>query len=133
MSKSRLPLRRYLFILVIAGILPLAVLSGVGLVAQFEEQRRETLQHAQEITRALDIAVEAELQRSLSSLTVLATSSALQAPDLREFHELSRRALAAQPEWLSINVTTTEGERVADTNVEFGQPLPQIVEMASHR
>ena len=127
----RLPLRRYLFLLVVAGVLPLAILSGVGLLVLYESQRDEIRRRAQEIVRAQAIAVEAELQRSIAALQVMASTPRLQAGDLREFREIAALALETQPHWLGVRLATPSGDRVLDTGVPEGRSMAPVMERES--
>ena len=101
---AQLPLRRYLFLLVIVGLLPLVALSGLGLISLYSQLREETLDHAREIARALATAVDAQLERSTSALQVLSTSPNLDRGDLAAFHGQARRVLATQkPQWAALH------------------------------
>ena len=60
------PLRRRLFLLAIAALVPLALIAGLGLLALVERQRAEARRAGIELTRALATAVDAELGRSIS-------------------------------------------------------------------
>ena len=128
-----LPLRRYLFLLVIAGVLPLATLCGAGLLALYAQQRSETLQHGRDLSRALATAVDAQLQSSIAALTVMATSPLLERGDLAAFHSQALRALEARkPQWAAVHLTSPEGMRLVDTGLGFGSTLPSVVEVESH-
>ena len=92
---ARVALRKHLLVLAIASILPLAILSGIGLLALFDQQRGDAERKALEITRALATAVDAELQRSISVLKVLGAAGSLQRLDIAAFAITARRALQA--------------------------------------
>jgi hypothetical protein len=127
----RIPLRRHLYVLVAAGILPLALLAGVGLVSIFSQQRGESERKALEITRALATALDAELQRSISALQVLAASDALQGSDVGAFDTMSRRTLQSQKQWLNVILYDRTGQELVNTRYPPGQALPQILERES--
>src|SRR5207245_3383847 len=61
-------LRTRLSYLAAAAFLPLALMSGVGLLALVHQQREQAERAGIEVTRALSTAVDAELQRSMSAL-----------------------------------------------------------------
>ena len=73
------PLRRRLLLLAVAGMLPIALMSGVALVAIFYQQRAQAERAGLEISRALSIAIDAELQRSFSALKVVSNATAFAA------------------------------------------------------
>src|SRR5258708_14186422 len=127
----RIPLRRHLFVLVAAGILPLALLAGVGLVSIFSQQRSESERKALEITRALATALDAELQRSISALQVLATSDPLVRGDVAAFDTTARRTLQTQKQWTHLIPPDPPGQEVVNTRYPPGQALPQILERES--
>src|SRR5689334_22302053 len=127
----RVALRRHLFILAVAGILPLAALAGAGLAALFEQQRDDAQRRALEITRALATAVQSELQRSISSLSVHAAAASLQLGDLAQFEVTARRAVATQPQWRTIILSKPTGEPLINTRVAAGQAMPPVIEPRS--
>jgi len=127
---NSVPLRRRLFMLAAAGILPLAVVAGIALLAFFYQQREQAQRAGLEITRALSTAVDAELRRDISVLEVLATSPLLDNDDLAAFLVRSERSLAAQPHWRSMILALPDGTPLMDTRVHQGQ-LPAIAERQS--
>ena len=128
---SGIALRRHLLVLAVAGVLPLALLAGAGLLSIFEQQRNDAQRKALEITRALATAVESELSRTLSSLHVLASSNALDRGDISSFDALARRNLAVQPEWRAITLADAQGQVLTNTRSGPGDKPPPIVERAS--
>jgi signal transduction histidine kinase/ActR/RegA family two-component response regulator len=127
----RLPLRRYLFLLVTAAILPLAVLSGIGLTFIFQDARQEALRHGRDVTRALATAVDAELQGSISALQFLASSNALEDGDIAGFYRRAMRGNARRPDWLSVSLARPNGERLMDSRYAPGSAMPPLVETES--
>src|SRR4051812_5624183 len=72
MSSSRLaPLHRRLLLLVAAALLPVAILSVVGLVLLARQARSEVERGTVETMRAMVSAVDTELQRSVSAVETL--------------------------------------------------------------
>src|SRR5258707_4330821 len=128
---SRVPLRRQLFILAVAGILPLAILALVVLFVLWDQQRSETLRRGLDITRALAIAVDAELQTSFSALRILAASRSLEGRDVESFEALSRRVVATQPNWLGLVLATPKGVVLLNTQHGRDEALPPIYEQES--
>jgi signal transduction histidine kinase/CheY-like chemotaxis protein len=123
------PLRRRLFLLVAVGIIPLAVMSGIGLYLLARQQRIQAWQVGLEFARALGTAVEAELRSSASVLTSLSTSLALDAGDVAGFRERAGRVVSTQPHWAAITLSDLAGKALVDTRVPHGTaPPPSIVE-----
>jgi len=124
------PLRQRLLLLAAAGIVPLAIVSSLALLAYFDQQREQAHRAGIEITRALATAVDAELRRSTSVLEVLATSPLLDTDDLAAFLVRSRRSLATQPQWRMMNLALPDGTQLINTAYATG-PLPNIADRAS--
>src|SRR5580765_9058912 len=125
------PLRRRLFLVVAAAIVPLAVMALIGLLTLLREERQQAERTGIEITRALGTAVDAELRRSVSVLELLAGSPLLDRGELPQFAQLVQRALAVRRFWLAVNLAEPGGKQLMNTQVAPGQPMPEIVERAS--
>jgi hypothetical protein len=106
------PLRRQLLLLATAGVLPLALLAGAGLVVVYGTQREIEQSRAVEITRAIALAVDGELGRSLSALDVLAAAPAFQDHDRAAIAALVARSLATQPHWADLAVSDGSGRPI---------------------
>jgi signal transduction histidine kinase/ActR/RegA family two-component response regulator len=133
-SRSRsVPLRRRLFLLAAAGILPLAVMAGVALHALFEQQRQQAERSTLEITRALATAADAELRRSISVLEALATAVPASPREMEAFDQRLRRVGEQHPNWHGLNLSAVDGQQLVDTQYPRGQKLRPIAEMASFR
>ena len=128
---SGIPLRRRLVLLTAAGILPLAVLAGIGLYALVREQQAEAQRVGGELARSVATAVEVELHSTTSVLEALATSLTLDRDDLSGFLERARRVLALQPNWNAITLVDPSGRPLVDTRHAIGDALPPIAEPAS--
>jgi signal transduction histidine kinase/ActR/RegA family two-component response regulator len=130
-AMRRVPLRRQLFLIAVAGILPLAVLAGVGLHLVFEEQRESQQRRALEITRALATAVDTELKRSQSALQVLTSTIVLDSGDFASFHTVARRAVDSQPTWRSVILSDAFARTLVDTAFPMGAELPPMFSTTS--
>jgi signal transduction histidine kinase/ActR/RegA family two-component response regulator len=127
-----IPLRRRLFLLAAAGILPLVVMAAIGLYALFQQQREQGTRAALEITRALTTAVDGELRRTTSALQILATSYRIDSGEMERFYGRAVRAVESQPQWHLINVFDLEGRQVMNTALPYGAPLPEIIDRESY-
>ena len=125
------PLRRRLFLLAAAGIVPLLVMSGIGLFALAQQQRIQAERIGLELARALATAVDAELRSSISVVQSLATSLALDRDDLSGFQERAQRVLETQPNWAAVFLADPSGQRLVDTRFRPGTVLPPILEKES--
>jgi len=125
------PLRRRLFLLAAVGIVPLLVMSGIGLYALAQHQRIQAERIGLELARALATAVDAELGSSISVLQSLATTVSLDRDDLVGFQERAQRILETQPKWAAVFLADLSGKRLIDTRFGYGAVLPPIAEKES--
>jgi signal transduction histidine kinase/CheY-like chemotaxis protein len=123
------PLRSRLLLLAVAGILPLAVLSGVGLIALIHQQRSEAERTSLDVARALATAVDAELSRSIWGLEVLATSPQLDTGNTSAFEVRARRVLATGSQWRAIFLADAEGTVLMNASEPGGGDDTQTLDM----
>jgi signal transduction histidine kinase/ActR/RegA family two-component response regulator len=120
-------LRRRLFLLAAAGIVPLAATAGIALLALAGEQKAQAERAGIEVTRALATAIDAEINRSVSALQALAQSPSLDTGDLKRFHELMRRLHSVRPDWVTVTLAEASGQQLANASQPFGASLPKVV------
>src|SRR3989442_9487084 len=109
---SVVAVRTGVFYLAAAAFLPLALMSGVGLLELVHQQRQQAERTGIEITRALSTAVDAELQRSISALQVIASSPALERREMSRFYQVIMRAVEYSPTWLTVILAEPSGKQV---------------------
>jgi hypothetical protein len=124
-------LRRRLFLLSVAGVLPLTVMTGLGLNVLVALQREQSRRAGLELARSVATAVDIELRSSMSALKVLATTPTLDRGDLEEFRERAQRVLDRERDWAAVVLTDRTGTALVDTRVAPGAPLPPIAEPGS--
>ena len=130
---SGTPLRRRLFLLAAAVILPLAGMTGIGLYVLARHQREQAEKVGLELAHSVATAVDAELRSSIAVLEALATSRALDEDDIPGLRERATRLLELEPGWAAITLASPAGEVVADTRSGPGAPLPGVSEPESFR
>ncbi|HMC15949.1 MAG TPA: ATP-binding protein [Albitalea sp.] len=119
-------LRRRLFMLAAVGIVPLALMSGIGLLTLVQREREQTERAGLDLTRALSTAVEAELRRSTSLLEAMATSPALDRADFAAFEQAVQRVMSTRPPWRAVLVADTDGRIVLNSG-QVDQPAKRTV------
>jgi signal transduction histidine kinase/ActR/RegA family two-component response regulator len=124
-------LRRRLLLVGAASLLPLAVASGFALLALVDHQKQRAAQSGIEITRALSIAIDGELQRTVAALQALAADPRLATGDLLSHRQLLERAVSGRPDWTEAILHDARGRMLMNTGIPVGAPLPPTVEMAS--
>jgi PAS domain S-box-containing protein len=111
--------------LVAAAILPIALSGAVAIGVLID--RQHTLMEA-ELRASADgllTAVDMELEHQLATLRGLAVSPSLAEGRLEAFHAIAQRVLAAHPEWLTVVLLDSTGQRqLLNTLRPFGVDLP---------
>jgi signal transduction histidine kinase len=120
-------LHRRLFAAILAGLLPLVLLSWLTLAANAEHQKSELIAAAQRTMRAVMTAVDSELEVSQASLETLANSSRLMSGDLAGFDAEARTVMKAHPNWANLVLSTPEDRQLVNLQLPFGAPLPSRV------
>jgi hypothetical protein len=116
-------LRSYLIALVIAALLPLVIFAFTVIVVFSREQRANLDRSLVDTARALSLAVDRELDASIRSLQVLATSEQLQAENnLKEFYDQAASAFKTQPYWGTIALIDEFGDQLLNLRLPFGAP-----------
>ena len=128
---ARVPLRRRLLLLAAAALVPVVVMSGIGLYMLARQQRAQAERIGLELARALATAVDAEQRNAISVLQSLATAATLDRTDLAGFHERTRRVVETQPNWAAVFLADPSGKRLLDSRFPYGSELPSIPERAS--
>ena len=117
-------LRSHLLLLTLVVLLPLA-LFGAGATLWVADRERIAFERgARQRTLALLTAVDTELDGHSETLRALASSYDLQTGDLPAFYRQAMRLLATKEDWRSIVLALPSGERVFDTALPLGTPLP---------
>ena len=121
------PLRRRLFVLTAAGILPLAIAAGIGLLALAQHQRTQAERVGLELARSVATALDAELRSSILVLDAIATTPTLDTDDLFAFRDRARRVLDLEKDWAAIALADRSGKTAR------GHPLRRIRRAARDR
>ncbi|MFN2645049.1 MAG: ATP-binding protein [Burkholderiales bacterium] len=125
-------LRARLLYLAGAAFMPLAIVSGVSLLALMHQQRNQAERAGIELARALSTAVDAELQRSASVLQALGASRFLDGGDLESFYGVARRVLDANPTWFTVILADQRGRQLLNARAPIEVPLGPIIERESY-
>ena len=131
MTARHSSIRYRLFLLAAAGVFPLAVMTGIALVILADDQRAQVRRVEIDVAVALTTAIDGELDRSFSVLEALSNLTLSDALDLRRFHDLLRRALPTQGNWIAVNLAEPSGRQVLNTDYEYGAPLANVIESES--
>src|SRR5262249_12074670 len=116
---KRVLLRQRIFVVVVAAVLPLAVMSAVALYVGYQHQQEQAERSGLDLARAMNIAVEAELRRVVSVLQVLDDSLEDEREDLRAFHEHAKKVRATHPYWRSVVLFDADGNPLLNSEVPY--------------
>lgn len=122
------PLERRLFWIVVAGLLPLILLSFATLLYNAQAQKRQQIQTAENTMRSVIAAVDAELRTSFAALDALAASPRLRARDFAGFYAEARALLERRPAWANIVLSDPTSQHVMNARMPLGTPLPSAVD-----
>jgi PAS domain S-box-containing protein len=118
-------LRSYLAVLVLAGVVPLIVLTAVMTMTLAYQQRAAVDRGLSTTVAALAAVVDNELETSMRSLETLATSQWLDADNLPGFYEQASRARRLH-RWSTIGLIDSEGKHRINVARPLGAPLPDL-------
>ncbi|MCD4863558.1 hybrid sensor histidine kinase/response regulator [Pseudomonas sp. PLB05] len=122
------PLRNRLLAIAFAGIVPLALVAGLGLWLLVHHQQHEAEQRALESSRQAATTIESELRRSATILQALAESPLLAAGDREGFATLVERVLPLVPGWRTVLLATPDGQvikRISSVKRAPGGPVAE--------
>ena len=122
------PLEQRLFWIVVAGLLPLILLSFATLLYNAQAQRRQQIQAAENTMRSVIAAVDAGLRTSLAALDALAASPRLRVRDFAGFYVEARALLERRPSWANIVLSDPTSQHVMNARLPFGAPLPRSID-----
>ncbi len=116
------PLRRHLITLVVVAVVPTLLFAFVMTALFGRLERRTTERGLQDVSRALTLAVDRELETSLRALEALAASLYLDSGDLRSFYEHLQRVVPTQPRWRAVLLTDANGAVQLVSTQPLGAP-----------
>jgi signal transduction histidine kinase/CheY-like chemotaxis protein len=114
-SARSYPLRTLLLWLVVALVVPTLALAALVVQRVTADARGTSERRLIEEARELIRAVDAELEASIRTLSVLADSSSLGAGDLDAFRRVAERFLPSHATWEAIRLTLPDGRHVINT------------------
>ena len=106
-------LNAYLVRLIFVGLVPILVFS-IFMMVLFARQEQANRQRGLEDTaRALALAIDREMESSITNLQALATSESLDVGAVNVFRSVAARILRTQKSWKSISLFDPQGRQLA--------------------
>jgi PAS domain S-box-containing protein len=119
-------LNAYLVRLIFVGLVPILVFS-VFMMVLFARQEQANRQRGLEDTaRALALAIDREMDSSITNLRALATSESLDVGAVNVFRSVAARILQTQRSWKSISLFDPRGQRLAHMAKPLVEPPQRI-------
>jgi signal transduction histidine kinase/ActR/RegA family two-component response regulator len=118
-------LRWYLAVLVLAGIVPLVILTVAVTISLVRQERAAVERGLSDTANALAGLVENELEISVKSLETLATSQWLDQDELHLFYDQATRVRGLHT-WTTIGLIDATGQHVLNLARPLGTELPDL-------
>ena len=128
---KRFSVRAHLIILVMAAVLPVVVFSGWLALSISDERRGAVERELVDTARGLAAGVDRELNNTIGTLKILATSRNLENRDLSLFYGDARRRLETQRGWIAVSLAEPDGRRALNTLNPYGDPSEPMGERES--
>jgi len=126
-------LRTFLLAVVCLTLVPLLVVAGLAIWWAHQDERRAMEQALLYHARSLTVAVDREVETSLSGLRGLAASGDLDSGDVRKFYEQARLVREAYRRWLTVALVDASGQQVMNLLRPLGSPLPSVAGLETFR
>jgi signal transduction histidine kinase len=123
-------LKSRLFVLAASGLVPLVIMVALALGYVLRERQETAQQSALALSRALAIAIDAELRSTAAVLRAVSENDELKAGRFEAFYHAAVR-VAAQQHWRSIVLNEPDGHAVFRTTLPYGRAEPQPLDPES--
>lgn len=122
------PLQRRVFLVALAGLVPLAILSFALLISSARDQRDRLLRAHDDTMMALLSAIDSELSNAFASLDVLASSPRLAREDFASLKEEAIELVQRRPSWINVVVTGANGQVMNARHPQLNAPADMPAE-----
>jgi voltage-gated potassium channel Kch len=102
-----------------------ACLRPVFVFRLIDNERQAYHQAMTDVVRAMTVALDSEVQHSITALEVLALSDEIDSGDLDEFRTKAEVALARHGRWSNLVLARADGTRLLNLRVPNGAPVPR--------
>ena len=114
--------------LILVTVIPSFIFLGT-LSVILARQKVESSQDNLEMTAtAMSAAIDQRISSVISALEIILVTEGreLQSLNLKKLHARLRKAVAGQPDWISMAYLTLEGDQHFNTLKEYGEPAPNL-------
>ncbi|MET3713338.1 signal transduction histidine kinase [Sphingomonas trueperi] len=125
-------MRRSLILMGLTGLLPIVVLGSAYGAVTLREQRAALDRQAALASRSTARLVGREIAATVDAVKMISRSPALDGGiDRPRFTELARRLLADHPDWATLSVADSAGNRLLDLPEPIGGKLGKVIDPVS--
>ena len=128
MDKRTTP-RRPLVLLLMAAAIPMVLFAGWAVFLNARQNREDVKAAALETLDRVVTRVSSELNAQMDIAETLASSSALDAPDLAKFYLEASRVKDARPLWETIALIDPKGNQIINLLRPMGEDLPATTDV----
>ena len=125
MPAATLRLKTFIALLIVATLAPVTIFGIVLGSLDPIRERAEILDQMSATSKGLSLALDRQLEMSVTALEALATSHAFRTGDFRTFREQADRYLFEHEGWIAI--LNENGDQLLNTVLPPGAPLPRTV------
>lgn len=119
-------LRSHLLARVGVTLIPLVCFAVIIVLLLHGEQRKALERGLLDTSRALAVAIDREVERSIAVLEALATSEHLDSGDLKKCYAQAQRVRQSQKDWQSVALIDPSGQQLLNLAAPFGARLPDL-------
>ncbi len=101
-------------------LIPLVCFAVIIVLLLHGEQRQALERGLRDTSRALAVALDREVERSIAVLEALATSEHLDSGDLKKCYAQAQRVRQSQKDWQSVALIDPSGRQLLNLAVPFG-------------
>jgi PAS domain S-box-containing protein len=118
----RVRLGTILALLLLFTIVPLVLFAGWLVYRSWQQQQDLVNSQNVERARAVSVAVDQEIQSTITALEALATLGPIDSDNLRAFHDVASRMLSLELGWQAVRLVDLDSRVVVNTAKPFGVP-----------
>lgn len=123
-------IRQLLFAIIGLGLVPFVLFAALATVDAAHRQEAEIRRSTLDLSRALAIAIQGELDAAVAAMRVYAESADADAADYRTLHETAQHILMQRPDWATIILADSASNILFSTSVPYGTRA-EVVDKAS--
>src|SRR5262249_25535898 len=122
MPLPRVRVGTILALLVLVTTIPLGLFAAYLIYASWTQQLVIVNRQNVERARAVSVAVDQEVQNTITALNVLATVDPIDTQNLRPFYDLASELVPVHSGWQAVRLVDLQSQVVVNTALPFGAP-----------